>query len=869
MRLSAGWRVVGRFGAVVAMTQMFGVVACGDDKAAPGADSEDVAGETSDDIVEVPDMTADSDDVAVEVADDVGDVGDEDVADVAEPGDTTTPPEPGEFVLGTAGLADEYVFKGVWAGMADRIVAVGNDGVVATQAADGTWSVLANAEGTALFNSVHGASRNQLWAVGSNSTIVRGSADSFGATSACEFDEDCADGDSCTINSCVNNICQAESTLAAGCCGTTPGSWNFDNGILEPWTVSLADRIGPWDWRVVSVPGRSASGSHALYFGNHEATPPTYDAPGQHVRGVIASPIFRVPPSGTAALHFKIYLDAEPDPEYDYVAIEVDAGGVRSEVWHKRDLEFVPTAGFVDAVADLRPWLGQQISLRIRFDSIDDSVNSFEGPYLDDLRVETTCTGSGAVATTRGPALWGVHALRTDFAAAVGQNGTILQWDGIAWSQPGGADRSANWNAMSGLGSTLALVGSDGAAGLARSGSFVPVTTGTTFHLNGVHIPDAGQYVAVGDSGVIVMGTSAVWSRVQSGTTTNLRDVHGVAGDLWAVGTGGTLLHFNGSAWSAVASGTTNNLIGVWRFSEDRVMAVGRDGIVIEGNATDGFVETARLASGLDLLDLWAMPDGSMVVAVGQNGRIFVARDGGAFVQSESPTSQNLDTVWGSGPEDLWVVGRAGTVLRWDGTAWVRVQSPIAAPLTGVWGDAPDRFYAAGAAGSLMVWDGESWTSATGGTTEHLRAVHLRTSNDGWAVGAKGAVLRYRGLGWASLPVMIDAETPFEEELHAVWGFSSTDAWAVGSNGAVIRWNGEVWEIQQMPWTITLRGLYALAPNDMWAVGNQGHILHWNGEDWSKIETGSIATLHAIHGDGRKHVVAVGSIGTVLKLQRD
>jgi|GEM_PF-2164526 len=853
---------------VLAVTLSGGLVAgCTDDKPAPdvfvdvGVDASEVA----EDIVE---------DVDEEVIEDiVEDVGPEEVIEDVD-GDAVQLTEPGTFVLGTASLPEEYVFKGVWAGAAGRAVAVGNDGVIANLSTSGDWRVLSSSNRTSIYNAISGPNPNQLWAVGSNASIVRGTVDSFNGALPCDSDIDCSDGNSCTINTCVDNICTATSTGAAGCCGTTPGSWDFDTGTMSQWISLAAERIGPWGWHVVSAPARSTSGTYALYFGNSIATPPTYDSPGQHVAGTVTSPSFLLPNSGTANLRFRVFLDAEEDREYDFLSVQVDVAGVRSEVWHKRDLESVPTAGFVEVDADLRQWLGKRITIRVRFDSVDDSSNLFEGAYLDDIRVETTCNGSGAVSTNSGPSLWGVHALSSDFAVAVGQAGTIWQWDGIRWAQPRGADTTASWNAMSGFGDTLALVGSNGIASIATGGNFSPVATNTTFNLNAVHLFDASKVVAVGDSGVVLTGSGTTWTRAQSGVTANLKDVHGVRNDVYAVGVGGAIIHSDGSTWATVVSGTTTNLNAVLRVSETSVIAVGRDGIVVTGNAAEGFAEVTRLAPGLDLNDLWMSADGSMIVAVGQNGRIFEKRGEGDWTSVESPTTQTYDTVWGSSPDNIWIVGRAGTIVHYDGTVAERVESPVTAAINGVWGDADNRFYAAGVGGILLVWDGEKWSAATGGTTENLRGVHVLSRTDGWAVGAKGTLMRFRGLGWAPVKLQTGEDADglpeyLEDELHAVWTFSSTNAWAVGAGGVIIQWDGAVWTVVETPWTLTLRGLYAMAPNDIWAVGNEGQIVHYNGETWEQIDTGSIATLHAIHGDGQGHVIAVGSLGTVLKLQRD
>ncbi len=465
-----------------------------------------------------------------------------------------------------------------------------------------------------------------------------------------------------------------------------------------------------------------------------------------------------------------------------------------------------------------------------------------------------------------GASLWDVFTLKRNLAVAVGQGGAILQWDGLAWQRPRGADTSATWNAMSGFGATLTLVGHDGVAAIARGASFTTVTTGTTRTLNAVHLTSETAVVAVGDGGILLVGEGTTWRREPTGLGDDLRDVHGVTDDVWVVGEGGALIHYDGEAWGLMPGVLTGDFHAVWRLSAERVLAAGADGQLVE--LSDAGTTVATLGRGDDLLDLWATSDGAFAVAVGQSGIIFTQRDGGAWEAADSGTSQTLDSVWGTGPDDVWVAGRAGTVLHFDGAAWTRVVTPSTAALNAVWGDATDRFYVAGSGGVLLVWDGESWAGVTGGTTNNLRSVHLRNAADGWAVGAQGTVLRYRGLGWAKVPVMVDAETELTDELHAVWTFSGTDAWAVGAGGRVLRWDGLTWSVVETPWTVTLRGLYGQAPDDLWAVGNEGQILHWNGEDWQRVETGSVATLHAIHGDGADHVVVVGSLGTVMRLDR-
>lgn len=844
------------------------LAACGDDPVA-GTDSD----ATEVEVDGVPDDTPGPDtpdDTADTEGDlDTGDTTDEvDTADEVDTGPAL--PEPGTFVVGEADLPDEFVFKGVWAGEAGRIVAVGNDGVVATQRTDGTWAVLRRAEGAELLNALHGADGQNLWAVGKDGVILPGTVDSFGESKACERDADCDNGNACTLDRCVDNVCVAQPSGAPGCCGLTLGPWDFEGQALAPWTNVAAEQVGPFGWSVVSRPNRAVSGAYSVWFGDPALM--TYGG-GQHLAATLLSGNLKLPATGTATLRFNVFLDAEVDQAFDVLAIEVESGGTRTEVWHKRDLPTIPTPTFVAAEADLTPWRDRIVRVRIRFDSIDGTINDFEGPYLDDVRVETACTTGGAAAGARGPTLWGVHALSRQAAFAVGRNGAIMQYNGVRWTAAIGSDQTAVWNAVTGYGDTVALVGNSGRALFSSGAGLETVTTNTTANLHDVHTPDGTNFFAVGDQGVLLHGTTATWTLSSVGLTASMRGVHGrAADDVYAVGYQGSIAHWDGAGWSLLASPTTKNLSAVWVHPDGTAIIVGQDGVVLEGRASSGFVEMTTLSAGTELFDVWATDDASLVLAVGATGKIF-GRVAGTWNPMTSGTSQGLEAVWGTSATDAWAVGRSGIALRWDGQTWTRTPSSVTALLSGLWGDAADRYYAAGSGGALIAWDGTAWVSVASATTKNLRAVYARANNDVWAVGAAGTVMRFNGLGWGAAPVegIPDAdgeEQPIPEELFAVWAASPTDAWAVGEAGRILRWDGARWNIVETEWKTALRGIYGLAANDIWAVGTAGQILHFNGEEWQKVPNASIATLYAIHGDGQGHVVAVGDLGTVLRLER-
>jgi len=851
------------------------VGACSDDPvAARDADAVDTEPDTADDGAPEVDVEDDADADPLD-----GDVGEPDGEDTDDTGPDTTAdvdpdapelPLPGTFVVGEADLPDEFIFKGVWAGEAGRVVAVGNDGVVATQYPDGSWDLLSRAEGADLLNGIHGADGTNLWAIGKDGIILPGTVDSFGDSKSCEQDVDCETGDACTVDTCVDNVCVAASSGASGCCGVTLGPWDFDGNLLAPWTNVAADQIGPHAWAIVERPNRAVSGTRAIWFGNPALN--TYGG-GEHLAGTLQSGNIRLPATGTATLRFNVFLDAETDAAFDILAIDVEVGGVRTEVWHKRNLLSIPTPTFVAAEADLTPWRDRVIRLRIRFDSVDGTINDFEGPYLDDIRVTTACTTGGTASTQRGPTLWGVHALSRAVAFAVGRSGTIMQYNGQRWSAAIGADQSAVWNAMTGLGGVVAMVGNGGKALVSRGAGLEVVTTNTTWNLNDVHTTDGDLFFAVGDRGTLLHGRGANWAATDLGIAASMRGVHGLTpDDIYAVGFAGTIVHWNGQAWTLLDPPTTKNLLSVWVQSDGNVVIVGQDGVFLEGNAASGFTELEVLAPGGELTDLWSTPTGDFMLAVGTAGRAF-ARTAGTWAQTTSGTSQALEAVWGTSATDAWAVGRSGIALRWDGTTWTRTPSSVTALLSGLWGDAANRYFAVGSGGALITWDGTAWSSVASATNQNLRAVFARASNEVWAVGAAGTVMRFNGLGWGAAPVqgIPDAEgveQPITDELLAVWAASSTDAWAVGENGRMLRWDGSRWNIVESEWKTALRGIYGLAANDIWAVGTAGHILHYDGVEWQKLDNASIATLYAIHGDGLGQVIAVGDLGTVLRLER-
>ena len=105
-----------------------------------------------------------------------------------------------------------------------------------------------------------------------------------------------------------------------------------------------------------------------------------------------------------------------------------------------------------------------------------------------------------------------------------------------------------------------------------------------------------------------------------------------------------------------------------------------------------------------------------------------------------------FEAVWGSGPDDVWLVGEkdyAGFIAHWDGETWTAVPNPTDWFLFAVGGTGPDDVWAGGNYGRVLHWDGEDWSPdhdlVIQGSLEGI------ASGDGgsWLVGNWGVILHH------------------------------------------------------------------------------------------------------------------------------
>jgi hypothetical protein len=415
----------------------------------------------------------------------------------------------------------------------------------------------------------------------------------------------------------------------------------------------------------------------------------------------------------------------------------------------------------------------------------------------------------------QGNLLWSVWGNSSSDVFAVGDAGTILHWDGTAWS------------AMS---------------------------SGTSNSLRGVWGTSSSDVFALGSGGTIRHWNGTAWSAMSSGTTSVLHNVWGTSSsDVFAVGDSGRILHWDGTAWSAMSSGSVEHLWGVWGSSSSDVFAVGTGLVILHWNGTSWSAMSS--GTGINLFGVWGTSS-SDVFAVGTSGTIR-HWDGTAWSAMSSGTSNPLDGVWGTSSSDVFAVGSGGTIRHWNGTAWSAMSSGTSNDLCGVWGTSSSDVFAVGEAGTILHWNGTAWSAMSSGTTKWLYGVWGTSSSDVFAVGQTGTILRWNGNAWSA----VSSGTTYS--FLDVWGNSSSDVFAMGEAGTIRHWDGTAWSAMSSGTTKRLNGVWSSSFNDVFAVGEAGTILHWDGASWSAMPSGTTTWLSGVWGTSSSDIFAVGDSGTI------
>jgi hypothetical protein len=298
----------------------------------------------------------------------------------------------------------------------------------------------------------------------------------------------------------------------------------------------------------------------------------------------------------------------------------------------------------------------------------------------DDVASEWSAMDSGASANLS--AIWGFSG---SDVFVVGEQGTILHYEGTSWTAMAGANAN---NYLTGVwGSSHSDVFAVGC----------PKAATTILHFDGASW-----------SPVLTMPIGcgyAVWGFSPS--------------DVFVSG-GGLVLHFDGTSWSSTI--VAEQLFGLWGSSHSDVFGVGEYdygiGLVVHYNGVAWSVMTTNVAPSGELSRVWGTSP-SNVYAVGYslmapyNWTFYCQYNGAPWWCDESdidPSISGFTAVWGLSPNDLFAVGGFGApsrslVAHFDGRAWTTMPTNAPAALGAVWGSSATDVFAVGEAGTILHYN--------------------------------------------------------------------------------------------------------------------------------------------------------------------
>jgi hypothetical protein len=249
-----------------------------------------------------------------------------------------------------------------------------------------------------------------------------------------------------------------------------------------------------------------------------------------------------------------------------------------------------------------------------------------------------------------------------DNVLIVGDQGTVLHWDGIALASEA-SGTLANLRGVAVVDQTLAYaVGDQGTVMVRQDGAWTTLPALTDAVLNAVWA-SSSRAVVVGEQGTVLHAADAVWKLVPNSRRENYYAVTDSDQGVEVVGTLGAVMPVNrdtGALGSTTSiQGYTKVLAGATRYANGAFL-VGVDG---------GFFfyssNKATRITGLPDRFLRAVSVvGDTAWLVGHEGLVATGSLHGTPALVPTPDDRWLLGVYAASGDDVWVVGRSGLIMR-------------------------------------------------------------------------------------------------------------------------------------------------------------------------------------------------------------
>jgi hypothetical protein len=341
-------------------------------------------------------------------------------------------------------------------------------------------------------------------------------------------------------------------------------------------------------------------------------------------RGSMAAHISKV--SATATLTFKLILE----PVLDMASFIYTQGGSAGELWRKNQwLDItgqVPSSLFsshptATQFSDLFPYnvwgTGRDDVWLI---SSPGTILHWDGTAWSIFWGESGVPGSGLPDTAEGQNLNGIWGdALTNVYVGVG-TGEMIHWDGSVWTE----DTSFPTSPWAGQG-VNSIWGSDPSNVLVATlngqitrGSFgswaTEATSAGANHLQCVWGLDASHIWAAGNNGVITFYNGSTWASQTSGVSSTISCIWGTdENNVWACTFAGEILFFDGTSWSTQFSNGSFGFNIIWGVSATEIYAVGWEGGVgghirlFDGASWTDVTPAGGIAASSELRGFWGV----------------------------------------------------------------------------------------------------------------------------------------------------------------------------------------------------------------------------------------------------------------------
>lgn len=420
--------------------------------------------------------------------------------------------------------------------------------------------------------------------------------------------------------------------------------------------------------------------------------------------------------------------------------------------------------------------------------------------------------------------IWGTG---PDNVYAVGRRGVALHHDGgggweLEFPFPGLGDHHLVdiWGTGP---DDIVVVGDNFAASYDGAGWQSMILPQAT-QLYGVWARQRRDFFAAGIDGIMLHrgdDDSGVWMRQSDESDALLLHVHG-AGDGSAVAVGpGVARHHDGSGWERMSAGAPDgHPHGIWGTDPGCVYVAASRNQVWRFDGAAG--SWTSLDTGIEpdgsLFDVWGTGCDGHLFAAGTRGTLLVRRDGG-WERIAVPTSQSLRSLWGSGPDDVFAVGKQGVIVHYDGSRATLMESGVEVDFEAVWGSGPDDVYAVGIGATVLHYDGTRWRSASGGSLARLYDVWGSGPDDVFIATGVGRIHHFDGQVW-TVTMLASGR-----EMRALWGCSGRAVFAGGDDGILAFYDGVQWTAVTSPTGDEITALWGTPGGEqLWVGTDQGEL---------------------------------------------